>query len=625
MQEIIFSISRYALICLSLVILFRCLRSLLSDRYETEVWAYLKVGKNILPVTHWENIIGKGASADLRVFGPGIGRTHAVLKRRDNGVWEIYDVFSKGGVWVNGERVPHYGTELADGDLINLGGSCVTFLDEKYTEAYESEIRVSPVTTLIELGIFQIFLLIQHMYSCEACYVVPIIVSFALVILLEWILYGAMHLLGRNGFEVEILSFYLTTLGLSVAASSTPDDVIKQIILISASVLLFAICGWWQSSLKRTTAMRIPVAVFAVLLLGLNVISGYSVNGAANWLTFGGYSFQPSELVKVCYVYVGASTLEMLYKKNNLYVFIGFSAVCVMALALIGDFGTAVIFFATFLVISFLRSGSIATVILALTGAGLAGFLAVSVKPYILRRFETWGHVWEDVYDTGYQQTRAMSALASGGVIGKGAGSGWLKSIFAANTDMVFAMEAEELGLIVALSMIFAMIILAFFAVRMAKRGRSSFYAIAACATMAMLLTQMALNVFGSLDILPFTGVTFPFVSRGGSSLISCWMLMAFLKSADNRVGASFAVRKSPGMIFDIDEQDEEEQDNFEDSDDEADDEYDDLIGSFEGEAEDNYINDASEKEEDKSNCSWRFFDDDEYQDEPDKKEVRRK
>ena len=60
---------------------------------------------------------------------------------------------------------------------------------------------------------------------------------------------------------------------------------------------------------------------------------------------------------------------------------------------------------------------------------------------------------------------------------------------------------------------------------------------------MAIMLTQMGLNIFGSVDILPFTGVTFPFISRGGSSLISCWMMMAFLKSADNRRGASFAVR----------------------------------------------------------------------------------
>jgi cell division protein FtsW (lipid II flippase) len=216
-----------------------------------------------------------------------------------------------------------------------------------------------------------------------------------------------------------------------------------------------------------------------------------------------------------------------------------------MGLAIMGDFGTALIFFATFLVISYMRSGSIATVALALTGAGMAGFMVLSIRPYVAQRFANWGHVWEDVYGTGYQQTRTMSAAAAGGLFGKGAGNGWLKDIFAANTDMVFGVICEELGLLIALLAILAVLVLAFFAVRSAAHGRSSYYVIAACATGSMLLIQLSLNVFGSMDILPFTGVTFPFVSKGGTSLLSCWMLLAFIKAADTRRGASFVVRSA--------------------------------------------------------------------------------
>ena len=104
-------------------------------------------------------------------------------------------------------------------------------------------------------------------------------------------------------------------------------------------------------------------------------------------------------------------------------------------------------------------------------------------------------------------------------------------------------MICEEQGLIIGVIMVLAVLVLAFFAVRTARQGRSAYYSIAACATMSMMLAQLAMNVFGSLDILPFTGVTFPFVSRGGTSLLCCWMLMAFIKSADNRRDASFAVR----------------------------------------------------------------------------------
>ncbi len=542
--------AKFCLLPLSVAILVRCVRSMLSERYEPELWAYLRLGRETLPVCHWENIIGRSRGADLRVDRAGIGRVHAVLTRSDRGLWRVYDVFEQGGVWVNGVKVGESGAPLAHGDVLNLAGTNTRFLDispEKRGSLANARTSaghtVPPFLTLIYLTAFQLLLLLEHALSASREHLPAIALGFCTLILLQWGCYNAMRLINRSGFEVETLAFYLSSLGMSVAASSTPEDLYKQILLTVASVVLFLLFGWWLRNLKRVSVMRIPMALLALALLAVNVALGGTSYGAKNWLEFGGFSFQPSELVKAAYIYVGAATMDRLYRRRNLFGFIGFSAVCVIALALIGDFGTALIFFVSFLVISFMRSGSIATVFLAVSGAGLAGFLAVSARPYIAQRFASWGHVWEDVYDTGYQQTRAMSAAASGGLFGKGAGAGWLKDIFAANTDMVFAVVCEELGLLVALCMVLAMLTLALFAVRSARHGRSAYYAIAACAAMSMLLVQLALNVFGSLDILPFTGVTFPFVSRGGSSLLSCWLMMAFIKGADNRRDASFAVR----------------------------------------------------------------------------------
>lgn len=573
MMQFLLKTSQYGVIILSVFILVRCLRSMLRERVEPEIWAYIRAGRDVVPVCHWENIIGRGRSADIRVFGSGIGRTHAILRRSDNGVWTVYDVFSKGGVWVNGLKVPDCGEEVSHGDIINLGGACVHFVDISEAQLRKNEALrtatgklVSPSITLLELSVLQAFLLIQHTFSADKQYLTAICLSFGAVVALEWIIFAFARLMKRSGFEIETLAFYLTSIGLSVAASSTPADIYKQLALIAVSVILFLFGGWWLRNMRRTNAMRIPVAVLALGLLAVNAAAGTTINGATNWLTFGGYSFQPSELVKVGYIYVGAAMLHTLYKRKNLYSFIAFSAICVIVLALIGDFGTALVFFVTFLVISFMRSGSIATVLLAVSSAVIAGFMALSVKPYIAQRFSSWGHVWEDVYDKGYQQTRAISAAASGGLIGKGAGAGWFKNIVAADTDMVFSVVAEELGLIVAVTMVLAVILMAFFAFRSTKNCRSCYHSIAACATMSMLLIQLALNVFGTLDMLPFTGVTFPFVSRGGSSLISCWMLMGFLKSADNRRSASFAVRAP--VNTDVADFDDEEEEEFEDGED---------------------------------------------------------
>ena len=104
-------------------------------------------------------------------------------------------------------------------------------------------------------------------------------------------------------------------------------------------------------------------------------------------------------------------------------------------------------------------------------------------------------------------------------------------------------MVAEEWGLIIALLLVASVIAMAVFSVRVIRNGRSAYYTTAACATACLLVFQTALNVLGSVDILPLTGVTFPFLSNGGSSMISCWSLLAFIKAADTRQEASFAVR----------------------------------------------------------------------------------
>ena len=417
----ILNLSRVVMILCSLSVIIRCLRSMLRDRYDPETWAFLKLGKQqLLPVTHWENLLGRSRSADLQLEGKDVRRFHAVLRRTEDGAWRLFDVFGRGGVWVNGSAVPREGMPLKSGDAIRLGGTALRFLDADEArrvrlDSIRSPVgkRVSPVLTLLELTVFQLFLLTQHALSALPEDLPGIALSFSLLILLEWSCFNAMRVMGRSGFEVETLAFYLTSLGLSVCASSVPQDTVRQALIVLVSVILFLLAGLWLRSLKRAEKLRFPAALLALALLAANYLFGSEINGARNWIVFGGFSFQPSELVKVAYVYVGASTLDRLYRRRNLFAFILFSAICVGVLALLGDFGTALIFFVTFLVIAFLRSGSIATVFLALAGAGMAGMLAVSVKPHIARRFAVWGHAWEDRFDAGYQQTRAMSAAAA--------------------------------------------------------------------------------------------------------------------------------------------------------------------------------------------------------------------
>jgi len=537
---------------LAVWIVARCAVSLLRQHYEPEVWGYVELpGGTSRAIHHWECILGRSASSDIQLAGESVARSHAAIQRDDSGEWTVADLGSRGGVWVNGRKVDGE-APLRSGSRLKLGDVTLRFLalSDAQRRTLQRKRRepgraVNPAFTLFLLGIFQLTVLAQHLTHAQAAHLVPIALSFAFLIVLEWGAYFVVRSVSVRGFEPETVAFFLTTVGFSVAASSVPGGMLKQSALFLAALAGFFALGIWLRDLRRARSLRWLMGFAALGFLGLNLLLSEEIWGARNWLSIAGQSLQPSEFVKIAYVYAGAATLDRLFRRRNLLLFIAFSAVCVGALALMGDFGTALVFFICFLVISFLRSGSFATLFLAVGSAALAVVMVLAMKPYVAARFMNWGHAWDSPLGSGYQQVRAMSAAASGGLFGRGAGNGWLQGVVAADTDLVFGVVCEELGLVVGVCCVLAIVLLALFSVRSAATGRSSFYLIASCATVTIFLTQMALNVFGSVDLLPFTGVTFPFLSRGGSSLISCWIMMAYIKAGDTRQSGSFALRTS--------------------------------------------------------------------------------
>ncbi len=546
LPELTNAVLRYVFPLLALLILARCARSLLLFRREPEVWAWLEgPGNTRMAVTHWETLLGRSKSCDVVLDYPTISRSHAVLTRYDDGSWSISDIGSKGGILVNGKPAS---MEVVDfGDTISLGGVEFHLVPiTKKQEAIQASVRtragdeIRPGFTLFWLSLFQLLTAFQLSLDSEAANIFP---AFLILMAMEWGLFLFTRMLRRTGFEVETIAFFLTTLGLAVIASDNPGELTKQLICIAAGLVVFLIICWALRDLERAKKLRYLAAAGSLALLAFNLIFGVEQYGARNWIFIGGVSFQPSELVKLCFIFVGASTLQRIMTKRNMFLFIAYSAVICGCLVLMNDFGTALIFFSAFLVIAYMRSGSFATIALALSATAMAGVIAVRFRPHILNRFSAWGHVWENALDTGYQQTRSMMCIASGGLFGLGVGQGWLKYVGASDTDLVFAFVTEEWGLMMALFMVLAVVCLAAFVVRSASVGRSSFYTIGACAAAAILMIQTVLNVFGTVDLLPLTGVTFPFVSNGGSSMIACWGLMAFIKAADTRQNASVAVR----------------------------------------------------------------------------------
>ena len=536
---------------LSLFILLRAIRSLLQIPHTPEIWGQLSLPNGVtLPLTHWENIVGRSKIADVRLTYPSISRQHAALCRGEDAEWTVYDLGSKGGTKVNGVPVEEKAA-VRLGDTVTLGGVPMVFLPQTVSEREaldrkrQKERPAAMWPSFVGLTVFQLLACLQ-LLAAEGDAAHPLILpAFLGLTIVMWLYVTVLHLTRCVGFEMETIAFFLSTLSLSVTASSAPGSLFKQFVAILLGLVLFLVLGVFLRDLQRVQKTRWYMAALAIGLLGITLVLGQAKYGAVNWISIGGVSFQPSEIAKICYIFAGAATLERLFRRRNLTLFILLTGVCIGLLGLMSDFGTAAIFFVTFLVIAYIRSGDWATLSLICGGAVFGAGIIIKFKPYILSRFATWGHAWEAASSTGYQQTRTMSAAASGGLFGMGAGNGWLQRIAAADTDLVFGILCEEWGLIIAVLAVASIITLAVFAVRAARVSRSCFYAIAACAAGSLLVFQTCLNVFGSVDLLPLTGVTFPFVSNGGSSMMSAWGMLAFLKATDTRENASFAIRGS--------------------------------------------------------------------------------
>ena len=363
-----------------------------------------------------------------------------------------------------------------------------------------------------------------------------------------------------TNFPVLIAMVVLCALGVCSIWADSPPDGKKQLVFIAVSTV--CLLGFQAVNYQKIGQWSWPFYAFSMLLILYTVLPGVPrsgfgsvpvINGAHPWIKFGPFSLQPSELMKIAFVMVLARYLRF---RSNYRSFKGLLppfALALFPVALImkqPDLGTALTFipalFAMLFVAGAKRWHLMAVLGMAIAAAPvmwLAGpapegpglpvlkYLPALVKPYQRERVKSmFNNDPKTQREKGYQQRHALIAFGSGGVLGKGAGDIPVgQSVPEAHNDMIFALIGEQFGLIGSLAVLIAYAGLFAAGTEIAGNTKEPFGRLVAIGVVALLAGQTFLNLMVALKLMPVTGVTLPFVSYGGSSLLASFMAAGLL------------------------------------------------------------------------------------------------
>lgn len=297
-------------------------------------------------------------------------------------------------------------------------------------------------------------------------------------------------------------------------------------------------------------------AVAGALLLLFTFLFGREIYGARLWIYLGPIGIQPGEFIKiVLVVFIAgylAETRSLLAGASlrigpislpplpYLLPMLGLFVAVMLIVVISRDLGTALLFFGIFLTMLFVATGRRIYVVFGMVLFVAGSWVAYELFSHVQRRVNAWIDPFADPTDIGYQTVQALYGLARGGLFGEGLGQGLLTTngrptIFAVETDFIFTAIAEELGVIGAMALLSLALLLVFRGLRIAIGARDEFSALLAIGLTTSLGLQTLIIVAGNVKLIPLTGVTFPFVSYGGSSLLASFIVIGLLLSISHR------------------------------------------------------------------------------------------
>jgi cell division protein FtsW (lipid II flippase) len=371
-------------------------------------------------------------------------------------------------------------------------------------------------------------------------------------------LYLAAHLIARRTVPnadpyLLPMAGFLTAIGLTEIYRLGPDDAFKQGLWIVVGLALFAaaLIGL-RRDYRVLESYKYLFGIGAIALLYLPRVPGLgtTVNGARLWVHVGGLQFQPGELAKIFLVVFLAGYLrekrEVLAqgRLKDLGPLLLIWGGAMLVLVATNDMGSGILYFGIFLAMLYIATARLSYVLAGVALFAAGGYFASRRVPHIHERVETWLDPWPHLHTTGYQTVQGLYSIANGGWVGSGLGKGTFTTtsgttlIPYVNTDFIYSALAQELGLIGASALLLVFMLFVARGMKAAIQVDDGFSKLLAAGLTFGFALQTFIIVGGVLRLIPLTGITLPFVSYGGSSVVANFLVLAGLLLVSNRANS---------------------------------------------------------------------------------------
>ncbi len=304
---------------------------------------------------------------------------------------------------------------------------------------------------------------------------------------------------------------------------------LKQLVWFAAGLIIVSLMPVAIKALPKLYKFKYLYIIIALALTAFTFIAGEEVYGSKNWISIGGFGFQPSEISKMLLILYLATVFRKDGSIKNVFTGGIPSALIVLMLVIEKDLGGALIFFIIYMIMMYVATGKELLFLGGMGAASAAAVVAYKLFSHVRVRVAAWIDPWVDIDTGGYQIAQSLFAIGAGGFIGTGLTLGSPKTIPFVEKDIIFSAICEEMGIIYGIGIIFIFLIMFAASLKNASRIDDRFMSMISVGIVATMSFQTFLIIGGNIKLLPLTGVTLPFISYGGSSYLMSMVMFAFL------------------------------------------------------------------------------------------------